>query len=154
LHVVFFAIQRLLVPELVPSRTSQNEEFTELAVELTFGGRAMELTDPQDIYAYQLGAVWGRLLGLEALLRVAISGGNFKAPFDVSVGDEMETDALNRWGYLSELIRQYNLLVATSRPECVLVAGDDILRLRNALAHGIAVLIGRDGDPEPAAARG
>ena len=45
----------------------------------------MELTDPLDIYAYQLGAVWGRLLSLETLLRLAISGGSFKVPF--SVGD-------------------------------------------------------------------
>src|SRR3989442_1426760 len=65
----------------------------------------MELTEPLDIYAYQLGAVWGRLSSLETLLRVAISGGNFRAPFGVEVGDEIEPDALNRGGYMSGLSR-------------------------------------------------
>jgi hypothetical protein len=109
----------------------------------------MELTDPLDIYAYHLGAVWGRLSSLETLLRVAISGGNFRAPFGVEVGDEIEPDALNRWGYISGLIDQYNSVVAAAHPDCILGARDEILQLRNALAHGIAVGIGRDGDPEP-----
>ncbi len=99
----------------------------------------MELTDPLDIYAYQLGAVWGRLFSLETLLRLAISGGNLKIPFNASIGDETEIDAVNRWGYLSELVRQYNTIAAAERPESVLPAGDDIVVLRNALAHGIAI---------------
>jgi hypothetical protein len=109
----------------------------------------MELTDPDDIYAYHLGSVWGRLLSLETLLRVAISRGNFKALFGVDVGDEMGTDDLTRWRYLSELVRRYNSIAAATRPECVLVAGDEILQLRNALAHGMAVRTGRAGDAEP-----
>jgi hypothetical protein len=99
----------------------------------------MELTDPLDIYAYQLGTVWGRLLSLEMLLRLAISGGNFKDPLDVSVGDEVEIDAINRWAYMSELVRQYNTIVAGDSPESVLASGDEIVLLRNALAHGIAI---------------
>lgn len=109
----------------------------------------MELTDPLDIHAYHLGAVWGRLSSLETLLRVAISGGNFRAPFGVQVGDEIEPDALNRWGYMSGLIEQYNSIVSAAHPECALVAHDNILQLRNALAHGIAVRIGRHEEPEP-----
>ena len=78
-------------------------------------------------------------MSLETLLRLAISGGSFKVPFSVGVGDEVEIDAMNRWGYMSELVGQYNATTAAERPECVLAAGDDIVLLRNALAHGIAV---------------
>lgn len=99
----------------------------------------MELTGPLDIYAYRLGAVWGRLVSLETLLRFAISGGRFTLPFNATVGDEADVDAVNRWGYLSELVRQYNRIAATEHPEHVLASGDDIVALRNALAHGIAV---------------
>ena len=91
------------------------------------------------MFAYQLGAVWGRLLSLEMLLRLAISGGNFKLPFNASVGDEAEIDAINRWGYMSELVGQYNAIATAVHPECVLAAGNDIVLLRNALAHGIAI---------------
>lgn len=94
----------------------------------------------------------GACLELGTLLRIAISGGNFRAPFGVEVGDEIEPDALNRWGYLTGLIDEYNSVVAAAHPECTLVAREEILQLRNALAHGIAVRIGRDGDPEPASA--
>lgn len=99
----------------------------------------MELTDPLDNYAYRLGAVWGRLMSLETLLRLAISGGKFTLPLDAFVGDEADVDAVNRWGYLSELVRQYNTVAATQRPEHVLAYGGEIVALRNALAHGIAV---------------
>jgi len=51
----------------------------------------------------------------------------------------VELDAMNRWGYMSELVGQYNATAAAERPECVLVAGEDIVLLRNALAHGIAI---------------
>ena len=61
----------------------------------------------------------------------------------------MEGDALNQWRYISDLIPEYNSLVAATRPECRLFSGDNILQLRNALAHGMAAGIGRAGDPEP-----
>ena len=109
----------------------------------------MELTDPQDIYAYHLGSVWGRLLSLEALLRIAISKGAFRAPAGVHQGDEVEADALNQWGFLSDLIQKYNGMVATSHSEFTLVNGNDIVQLRNALAHGMAGRIGQEGDAEP-----
>jgi hypothetical protein len=98
----------------------------------------MELTDPLDIYAYHLGALWGRLMSLEVLLRMAISRGKFKAPLKVSAGDEMDHDVINRWAYLSSLVPEYNSIVATSHPECV-ISGANIVTLRNALAHGIAI---------------
>ncbi len=44
------------------------------------------------------------------------------------------------WAYLSQLIPQYNEKVSGSHPECV-IADDDIVVLRNALAHGIAISI-------------
>ena len=100
----------------------------------------MEITDPLDIYAFHLGGVWGRLMSLEVLLRIVISGGNFKAPLDVSVGDEVDQSGINRWAYLSQLIPQYNEKVSGSHPECV-IADDDIVVLRNGLAHGIAISI-------------
>jgi len=99
----------------------------------------MELTDPLDIYAYRLGALWGRLMSLETLLRLAISGGKFALPLDAVVGDEADVEAVNRWGYLSELVHQYNTIAASQRPEHMLASGDGIVALRNALAHGIAV---------------
>ena len=74
----------------------------------------MELTDPLDIYAYHLGALWGRLMSLEVFLRLAISGGKFIAPLKGSAGDEMDRDVINRWAYLSSLVPEYNKLKSTS----------------------------------------
>ena len=44
------------------------------------------------------------------------------------------------WAYLSQLIPQYNEKVSGSHPECV-IADDDIVVLRNGLAHRIAISI-------------
>jgi hypothetical protein len=99
----------------------------------------MELTDPLDIYACHLGALWGRLMSLEVLLRITISGGQFKAPLTVKAGEDVDQDAINRWAYLSSLIPEYNnIVVRASHANCA-ISGDEIVALRNALAHGIAI---------------
>ena len=77
----------------------------------------MKIADPLDIYAYRLGGLWGRIMSLEVFLRIAVLGGKSVAPLNVSVGNEMDPDEINRWAYLSSLVPQYNASAGVSHPE-------------------------------------
>jgi len=99
----------------------------------------MELTRPLDIYAYHLGTLLGNLHSLEVALRVALSEGKWRLNPDVAVGQEVELDAVNQWAYLSTLVQRYNERVKPMNLEWMLVRGEEIVRLRNALAHGIVL---------------
>lgn len=108
-------------------------------------GPLMELTQRIDIYAYHLGTLLGNLHSLEVALRVALSQGRWTLNADAPVGQEVELNAVNEWAYLSELVRRYNERVTPVNPDWALARGEDIVRLRNALAHGIVV--GRSPEP-------
>lgn len=99
----------------------------------------MEVTQPIDIYAYHLGTLVGNLHSLEVALHVALSKGNWVLSPDLSTGQEVGHDAVNQWAYLPNLVQRYNEAVEPLNPEWVLARGEDIVQLRNALAHGIVI---------------
>lgn len=99
----------------------------------------MELTDPADIYAYYLGTLVGNLHSLEVLLRIVLSGGKWTLNLDARPGDKVDLSAINEWASLSELVQRYNATVGRTHPQHLLTEGARIVKLRNALAHGMVV---------------
>jgi len=107
-------------------------------------------SDPLLGYALAIGKLFGNLASLDSLVRMALHVSRDPSntdpstePLNLKVGDHVELNWITKDCTLGVLIGEYNKLqVERGTPENSI--GDEILDLRNALAHGFisAMVVG------------
>jgi len=104
-------------------------------------------------YALNLGKLWGRFQSLDILIRLFLhslpNAASMNLPpgiglFSLKVGDQVNESALSNRDYFSTLVKAYNKEVALTKIGQPI--SEDLIDLRNALAHGLVTADTPDGN--------